>query len=292
MIKLKNKSLLADLGLTLVAIIWGIGFPVTQIALTNGFSPFSLLTFRFLVAGVITTFIIFLKKYKFTKKNIFSGLIIGLFLFIGFATQTIGMLYTSPSKTGFLTAVNVIIVPFLYWALTKKKPDNFTFAATFICLVGIGFLSLTDSFSLEFGDILILICAFGFAAHITATGFFSGTENPLVLTCIQMWCAAILSFIFMNIYENFPSLTYKGIGAGFYLSVISTTFAFFLQTICQKFTSTTKVAIILSTEALFGTLFSIIILNDALTWKIIIGGIAIFSSVIIAETKLNFLIKK
>jgi drug/metabolite transporter (DMT)-like permease len=209
--------------------------------------------------------------------------------------QTVGLQYTTPSKNAFLTAVNVVIVPFIGYVLYRRKLDKYGLIGAFLAVIGVGVLSLQFNISLNIGDVLTLLCAIGFAFHIFFTSEFVKKHHPIELTIIQMIVAFLLSLlvvVFRGEAVLPVNMDSKGLMAAVYLGIFSTTIAYLLQTTAQKYTSETKAAIILSTEALFGTLFSIIILSEVLTMRMVIGSILILVAIIIAETKLNFLQNK
>lgn len=283
------KKTTADLSLALVAMIWGTGFVASQMALDANLYPFQIMTYRFFISSLLMV-VIFWKEFKKIRlPEIKAGVIIGFFLYAAFAFQTIALQYTTPSKNAFLTATNVVIVPFLYWIVFKKKPDKYSMIGAVLTIVGISFLTLEGSFSINAGDSLTLICALGFAMHISSIGYYSNKYSPIQLTIIQMIMAFVLSAVSLIFTKDATPLTTKGSFAILYLGVVSTTIAFLLQNIAQKYTSATKTAIILSTEAVFGTLASIIVLGEKLNSKMIIGCGIIFLAILITETKLSFL---
>ena len=287
---MKNKT--ADLSLALVAIIWGTGFVASQMALDANLAPFQIMTYRFLISSILMV-VLFWKEFRKIKIATFkAGALIGCFLFIAFAFQTIGLQYTTPSKNAFITATNVVIVPFLYWILAKKRPDKYSAIGAFLTIIGISFLTLEGSFTIKSGDLLTLVCALGFAMHITSIGYYAQKHNPIQLTIVQMIVAFILSMIAQLFTKNASPITSKGIMSVMYLGVVSTTIAFLIQNVAQKYTSATKTAIILSTEAVFGTLASVILLGEKLSLKMFIGCIIIFLAIIITETKLSFIRRK
>ncbi|MBB6632282.1 DMT family transporter [Clostridium algidicarnis] len=284
---MKNKK--ADLSLALVAIIWGTGFVASKVALDANLAPFQIMTYRFFISSVAMV-ILFWKEFKKIKLPVLkSGSLIGFFLFIAFAFQTIGLQYTTPSKNAFITATNVVIVPFLYWIIAKKSPDKYSLFGALLTVIGISFLTLDGSFTINFGDFLTLICAFGFAMHITAISYYAEKYNPIQLTTIQMIVAFLFSLVSQLMTKNSTPITKNGGLAILYLGIISTTIAFLIQNIAQKYTSATKTAIILSTEAVFGTLASVILLGEKLSLKMLMGCGIIFLAIIITETKLSFL---
>lgn len=286
------RKYIGELGLTIVAIIWGSGFVASAVALDH-FTPYQILAIRFLI-GVILLSLVFFKKLKHIKKStIIKGSVIGIFLYLAFALQTVGLVYTTPSKNAFLTAVNVVIVPLIAFFIYKRKMDKFELMGALMAIIGVGVLSLKLSGGVNFGDILTLLCAVGFAFHIFYTAQFVKDEDPVLLTVIQMAAATVLGFIVVLFKgETNIAVSFEGVSAVLYLGIFSTTIAFLLQTVAQKFTTETNAAIILSTEAFWGMVFSVIILSEVLTVKMIIGAILILVAIIISETKLKFIKKK
>lgn len=282
------KKRTADLMLTLVAIIWGTGFVAAQMSLDSGLTPFQTMAYRFSISSILMIIIFWREFRKIDIKVIKAGTVIGIFLFIAFAFQTIGLKYTTPSKNAFLTATNVVIVPFLYWIVLKKKPDMYSTIGAVLTLIGISLLTLEGSFSIKLGDSLTLVCALGFAMHIILVGYYAEKYNPIQLTIVQMVVACILSIISVLFTKNTAPLTLKGGMGVIYLGIVSTCIAFLIQNIAQKHTSATNAAIIMSTESVFGTLASVIILGEILNIRMIAGCIIIFTAIIITETKLSF----
>ena len=192
-----------EIGLGLTAFIWGSGFIGVSISLSGGLTPLQILTIRFFIGAVLLG-IIFFKEIKnnITKEAVKAGSLIGVFLFIAFAFQTIGMSYTTASKNAFLTAINVVIVPFIGFILYKRPLDKYGIISSIIAILGIGILSLEADFSINFGDFLTMICAFGFAFHIFFTGEFVKKNNAIVLTIVQFSVATILSLIVQILFNE------------------------------------------------------------------------------------------
>lgn len=286
------KKYTAEVLLCITAIIWGSGFVASAISL-DYLTPFQVLAGRFSI-GVIILCILFNRRLKNISKSVLiNGTIIGVFLYVAFSLQTIGLQYTTPSKNAFLTAVNVVIVPFISFVLYKRKVEKFEFIGAIIAIIGIAVLSLQMSFGINIGDLLTLGCAFGFAFHIYYTAKFAKDEDPILLTLVQMVVASVLAWIVVILSgETNFSMQIEGISSILYLGIFSTTIAYLLQTIAQKYTTETKAAIILSTESFWGMLFSVIILSEVLTTRMIIGAILILCAIILSETKLNFIKQK
>ncbi|MBO5235563.1 MAG: EamA family transporter [Spirochaetaceae bacterium] len=289
------KTLFASFGMLLTAAIWGFAFVVVKDSL-DIVPPIYMMAFRFTIASVVLSLVFFNKFKLSTKKILLHGFILGVLLFLAYAFQTIGCLYTTAGKNAFLTAIYVILVPFFLWIMTKRKPGIHVIFAALIALVGIGLLTLQSDFSVNIGDLLTLICGIGYAFHMIFISRFNKTEDPILLTILQLFTAAILSWIFSPIWDGgFPKEVFyssKAIYSLLYLGLISTMIAFFLQNLCQKYTPPTIAALLLSLESVFGVLFSCIFLKEPLTTTMVIGCILIFFAIILAETKFSFLLKK
>lgn len=279
---------LGTIGLFVTTIIWGAGFVANEIALRD-LTPLQILSMRFLVAAIIMGVITLPALRKIRKEELLAGICLGTVLYISFAAQTFGLRYTTPSKNAFLTATNVVIVPFIEFILYRKRVDQYGVMGAFLAIVGIAVLSLKGDLTLGIGDLLTIFCAFGFAFHIFLTGEYAKKYSVTILTTLQMVVAAVLSLLCLGFEEGIPeAVSLDGWISVLYLGVFSTTVAFFLQTASQKYMEQTKAAIILSMEAVFGTIGSVLIVHEKITIRMVIGCILILLAVIIAETKLSF----
>lgn len=294
-VKMKRETL-CKLGLTLVAITWGSGFPITKIALDSGIAPNAIMSIRFLVASMLIFIFLKLKKVEITKEEKKLGLGAGIILGGAFSLQTIGLMYTTPSKNAFITGAYVVCVPFILWLLTKEKPKAITYISSIICFIGIGFLSLDGDLSMGYGDLLTLASALFFALQIAVIGAFIKDKDPIVINAFQMLSGGLLTLVLNIIFENFSIVTTRmngvQISAIGFLIICNTLIAYLVQTISQKYVPSSTASLILSTEILFGAITSIIFMGDPITLKIAFGGLLIFASVIISETELKFLRKK
>lgn len=282
-----NKYL-GKMGLVIVAVIWGSGFVASALALEN-YSAYQILALRFTLAFVVWLIINIKKLKKFSVTTMWRGSLLGVFLFLAFAFQTVGLQYTTPSKNAFLTAVNVVIVPFLGFLIFRKKLPIKNIVGSFVTLIGIALLSLTSSLGgVNLGDILTLICAVFFALQIFSTDHFVKEEETWVLMLLQMGVAAFLSWMTLFITKTeVPTLQVTTMMPILYLGLISTLLAYFIQTLSQKKTTSSEAAIILSTEAFFGMISSVIILNEQISVNMLFGAILIFIGILIVELEIK-----
>lgn len=286
---MKNKSLMANLALFAAALIWGSSFIIMKNSV-DVFMPFTLLAVRFTI-GTTVLALIFCKRLKQIDKDYLkSGVIIGVCLFIAYGTQTIGITDTSPGKNAFLTAIYCVIVPFLFWITSKKRPDKYNFVSAFMCIVGIGLVSLTETLTIGFGDTFTLIGGFFYAVHMIAIVQCSKGKDPVILTVLQFAVATVLAWIVSLTCESFPTqISQETIFGMCYLGVFPTAVAMLCQNIGQKYTNPTSAGIIMSLESVFGVMFSVMLGAEILTPRIIAGFAVIFAAVIVSETKLDFL---
>lgn len=277
------KKYLGMIGLLTVTIIWGGGFVASEMALET-LTPFQIMAVRFVIAAALMAGMGGKHLKSITREEARCGFFLGAALFGAFALQIIGLQYTTPSKNAFLTATNVVMVPFIALVIYRKKIEARSLVGAVMAIVGAGVLSLNQDFSLGLGDGLTLLCAVCFAMQIFLTGEYVGRIRPTVLNFLQMATAAVLSVAGLAITGGFSfAASGKSILAVLYLGVVSTTITYLLQTVSQKYVDETKSAIILSMEAVFGTVFSVIILHEAITVRMILGSILILSAVLISE---------
>lgn len=287
--KIKNKAMAADLGLVLTTVIWGSGFVAVKNAVDT-VPPSYMIAMRFGIAVSLMCVIFFNRLKKIDWDCVKSGIILGVLMFIGYYLQTIGIQYTTAGNNAFLTAVYVIVVPFLYWIIRKEKPDGYNIGAALLCIAGIGLLTLRSGFSMNIGDTLSLFCGVTFAAQIVAVSILTEKNDPILISFTQFVVTGILAFVVALFTEPFPTkMNPNSILATFYIGIFCTLIALVLQTVCQKYTPPARASLIMSMESLFGSIFGIIFLSESLTIKTFFGSVLIFLSIMISEIKPSFL---
>lgn len=269
-----------------VAVIWGTGFIATQYAIDVNMSASLILALRFSVASVILMIICNKKLLNIEKKTLIVGGIAGVLLFMAFYTQTVGQGLSTVSTSAFLTSTNVIMVPFIVWGITKVSPSYKIYLLALMTMVGVGVLTLADGFSFKLGDFLVLLSAFLFATHIAYLGVKGEGHEVIALTFVQMSVSAVLStilFLLTDLNSTTWSIFVGGFPATLYLGAFSTCFCYYGQTKGQQHVKPSKSAIILSTEGLFGTIFSVMLGFEVLRINMVVGGLIILTAVILSE---------
>ena len=291
--EIKYKS---EAYLILVTILWGATFVIVKGALDD-ISTMAFIFIRFTLAGIILAPFMFKKKYS--KKSLMGGILLGVLLFTGFATQTIGLKFTSATKSGFLTGTAVIMIPFLMVLIENKKPNRGVIIGAFLVLLGISLLSsggesifsiysdLGSNFNI--GDTFTLICALFFALYIIYLDVETKKHDFGILLFIQIITTASLAFLFLFVFSASGlegirmNFTGNLISAIIYTSIFATLITTALQTKYQKNVTPAKAGIIFSLEPLFAAIFAFFILGEKITNFGYVGAALILTGLIISE---------
>lgn len=285
----RKKDILGRGALVLTTLIWGTSFIIMKDTLDT-VPTLWLLAFRFTGAAVLMALFGARQLKTLDLGYLKGGVVMGVCLCVAYIVQTYGLVYTTPGKNAFLTATYCVLVPFLWWFFNKKKPDRYNLSAALICLVGMGLVSLQDDLSVGIGDALTCCCGLFYALHIIATAKAAEGRSPVLLSMIQFATAAVLCWIVAPLSGPMPkSIPAESWCSIAYLCFMCTGVCFLLQTIGQKYTPPSAVAVILTLESVFGTLLSILFYHERLTLRVAAGFVLIFAAVLISETKLSFL---
>jgi len=260
---------------------------------------------RFIIAAIIL--LPFILQKKFDKKTLYAGILLGFLLFMGFATQTVGLKFTTATKSGFLTGTAVIMVPLLQVIIEKRPPTKGVIIGTILVMIGISFLSsggnsifsLFEDLGINFniGDLLTIICAFFFALYIIYLDVETTRYDFWALLFLQIITTAFLSILFLGFFssanlEPFKfDLTSNLISAILYTSIFATLITTALQTKFQKNVTPAKAGIIFSFEPIFAAIFAFFILGEKITNFGYLGAALIMTGLIISELYENIFIK-
>ena len=300
----KKFKLLGPLICLLTAIIWGSGFPFQDMVGkdTANIDNFSFNGIRFLIGGIILIpiFLIF-EREKSTpkvelkpkiKRTLIFGVISGALLAVSAVLQQAGIQLTGESgKAGFITGFYLIILPVAMLIIFKQKPSIFVWIAIPISLVGLYFLSVTEEFTIEIGDLLVLLCAFGFSAQMIFVDRVGGKVSTLKFSSTQFFSAGAICMVLGLIFGN---LTWQGITNNIvpilYCGIMSAGAAYTLQNIGQKHTAPAVASLLFATEGLFATIFECIFDRKLPAPRIAIG--CVFMMVAIVLSQITFSPKK
>nr|WP_145160676.1 DMT family transporter [Paenibacillus terrae] len=292
-----NRSRIADLSLLIVAMMWGCTFLIVQHAV-RVLPPLAFNGIRFLGAAVLLALIItFFYRSQWrdiSGKMLLHSCLLGLFLFLGYAFQTVGLLYTTTSNAGFITGLSVVFVPFLALLLLKSPISRYTWISALLAAAGLYLLAFAGSaLTLNKGDFLIFLCAVAFALHVAYTGVFAPRYSALPLAAMQMAVVGLLSLLSSLLFEDVGPLTQVAdrllkpeVIWALLVSIGPTSaFAFWIQTVCQKYTNPSRVAVIFAMEPVFAALTGVTFGGEVLGAAAGLGCICIFAGMILAELK-------
>lgn len=278
-----KKRKIAELSMLLVAIIWGTTFVIVKNALAD-IGPFLFLGLRFIIAFAFLAIISYKQLLKISWSTIFYGSIIGFFLFIGYIFQTIGLIYTTSSNAGFITGLSVVLVPVMYAIIQRTLPNIKTIISVLLATSGLFLLSFSSSnLHLNYGDSLVLVCAFGFALHIICVDRYSHKHNPVAITCVQILFVGLLCMGIGLATEPWPTkFTFNAIQAILVTSILATSLAFLLQNSMQKYSTPTRFAIVLATEPVFAAAAGYFWANEMFSERALIGACLILVAMLVA----------
>ena len=268
-----------------VSFIWGATFVVVKNALSS-IGPFYFLGTRFLLAFLFLLAIYWRSLPKISWSLLLAGCLIGIFLFGGYAFQTVGLQYTTASNAGFITGLSVVLVPVFHASLNRKAPGLSATAGIILSVLGLGLLSLEESWHLNPGDALVLLCAFCFALHIITVGHFAPSFHPPTLAIIQIGTVSLASFLLGAATETWPRHFTPSVWLALLLTAIpATALAFLIQNSVQRYTSATHTAIIFTTEPVFAAICAYLWSGEVLSLRQLVGCALILAGMLIAELK-------
>ncbi|MBQ7447333.1 MAG: DMT family transporter [Eubacterium sp.] len=309
--KSNNKSLIG-LGLLLItAFVWGFGFVAQSIG-ADYVGAYTFLAVRnwisfFLLIPVIRLLDLYVIKrgnsqtgqtagkkepVKKGKKLWIAGLVCGVFLFAGSATQQIGIAYTTAAKAGFLTSMYVVIVPVIY-AIIKKGIGAKIWISVILAVAGLYLLCIKDGFSLGKGDTIVLICALFFALQILFVDKFVPEVDAVRLSQFQFLVVAILSTICMFVMEKptWESI-YAALPAILYAGIVSSGVGYTLQIVGQTMVSPTVGGITMSLESVFAAIGGWLVLGQLLTRREFAGCAVMFAAIILAQIPIGYIVRR
>lgn len=279
--------------LMLAAMIWGLG-TVFMKEVVSGIDPFWLASTRFFSAGVILSVVfvpnlVKLARQKRLVDHMKAGFLVGAPMMAGYMLNAFGLVGTTASKSSFLTGLYCVIVPFVTWILTKKRPTSFNLVAALLCVCGIAMVSVVGNvnFSIGWGDAVTLASAVFMAIQLALTSKIAPRRDMMAITALSFLLAGGASIGVAALISPSPEIASLAqpdiISSIIYLVLFATCAALLLQNIGLAKVPAAQGSLLLSFESVFGVIFGVIILGEALTMPMIIGFALIFSSVLVSE---------
>lgn len=269
------------------ALIWGFAF-VAQVVGMDTVGPFTFNGVRFVIGSLaLLPFLYFHREEKSpvsTSIPLWAAfLMVGIPLFLGATLQQVGLQYTTASKASFLTANYLLMVPIAGLFLGQPLLRNYLIGAI-LAMTGVYFISITEDLTISYGDGLMLICAMAFTLQIHMLNYLTQRFSPVLLSAGQFMVTGLLNLLLAFLFET-PTLA--GLqGAAWpilYTGILSTSVAYTLQAVGQKYMPPTEASMILSMEMVFGGISGILFLDESFTLRQTIGVIAMTCGVFLSQ---------
>lgn len=269
------------------ALIWGFAF-VAQVVGMDTVGPFTFNGVRFVIGSqALLPFLYFHREEKSpvsTSIPLWAAfLMVGIPLFLGATLQQVGLQYTTASKASFLTANYLLMVPIAGLFLGQPLLRNYLIGAI-LAMTGVYFISITEDLTISYGDGLMLICAMAFTLQIHMLNYLTQRFSPVLLSAGQFMVTGLLNLLLAFLFET-PTLA--GLqGAAWpilYTGILSTSVAYTLQAVGQKYMPPTEASMILSMEMVFGGISGILFLDESFTLRQTIGVIAMTCGVFLSQ---------
>lgn len=265
------------------AFIWGTSFVILKEAL-DSIGTMWVLALRFIIAAALLLLAAGKRLKTLGRDGLRGGMLLGVCLAAAYIFQTYGLKYTTPGKNAFLTSTYCVLVPFMGWGFYKRRPNAANIIAAFMCVLGIGLVSLSGTSPFNIGDALTLVCGIFYALQIILTERFIGDCDALSLTGVEFGMAAVICLAGALIFESAPvGLSLELWGSIAYMGVMCTALCFFLQTWGMRYTPSSTAAVIMTFESVFAIIISVIFYDEPVTVRLICGFTLIIASVIISE---------
>jgi drug/metabolite transporter (DMT)-like permease len=285
-----SRHLRADLALLAVTLVWGSTFVLMQESV-RVLPPYRFLALRFGLASLVMLALYGGRLWRAPRRQAAIAAGIGATLFVGYASQTIGLQFTTAARSGFVTGLAVVLVPVIGLILLRQRPPLGAVAGVALATAGLFFLSWpgwegTSAIVLR-GDLITLVCSVAFAVQIVLVGKYAPAMDPMALTTAQLLAVALLSGLFSlgeapSVASDVPPWLWAGI---VFLGVAATALAFAVQSKAQRFTTPTHVALIFAMEPVFSAIFAWLFTGEVLTGRSLVGSLLILSGMIVAEAR-------
>ncbi|MGD9301612.1 MAG: DMT family transporter [Desulfobacterales bacterium] len=279
--------------LLITAAIWGFAFVAQRVGM-DYIGPFTFNAARFILGSLSLLPLVFISRDEHRSSEnilprpslklvIFGGFSAGFMLFMGMSLQQVGLVYTTAGKAGFITSLYVVIVPILalFW---KQSTNPGTWIGAILAAIGLYFLSVTEKFSVEFGDLLEFFCAFFWAGQVLIIGWLSPKIQSVKLAFTQFAVCSALSLMVAVIVEDTSwHALVQATWPILYGGILSSGVAFTFQVMAQRHTHPSHASIIMSLEAVFAAIGGWLILNEILSIRGLIGCGLMLSGMLISQ---------
>lgn len=273
----------AEVMLIAITVVWGLTFALVKKSLDE-VGPFMFMAWRFGIAALLMGAIGAGRLRRIDRRLLGAGVLLGVLLYASYSFQTFGLKYTTAGNAGFITGLFIVFTPILAAVFLKHRPDRKSIAAVVVALIGLAVLSLQPSLGTNFGDALVLVCAFSYSVHIILLDGYAKRNDLILLTFVQMAVVAVCMTGSAAIFEGLsvPSTGFVWMSIVI-CAVLASDVAFYVQAYAQRILTPVRTSMVLIMEPVFSVIFGMLLLGETLTWRSWLGCALIFAGMLITE---------
>ena len=275
----------AEAALLGVTVVWGLTFSMVKRSLDQ-IAPFVFMTYRFALATLVMLPFLARRLRGLDRRTLGAGTLLGTLLYSAYSFQTFGLQRTSAGNAGFITGLFVVFVPALSVCMLRHRPDARSLAAVGMAVAGLALLTLQREIRVNWGDVLVLCCAFTYSLHIILLSGYSKKHDLALLTLVQMGVVASGMAVSAALFESFTAprgwLVWTTIAV---CGVIASALAFYVQAHAQRVLSPVRVSVVLIMEPVFSVLFGMLLLSERLAPRGWLGCGVIFAAMLLSELR-------
>ena len=288
---MKNQKMLGNILLLITAMIWGAAFVFQRVGMES-IGPVTFTSARMWLAALTAgtaSFFLGGKKPEADKRGtgrdtLLGGICCGLFLAAASLFQQYGLITTTAGKAGFITALYILIVPILNFAVFRQKSGLHVWLAIAIGVFGMYLLCMTEGFRLTRGDTLVSCCALVFSGHILCCDRFSRRADPVRLSVVQFITVALVSGVVALLVENPSRAQIKAAAIPIlWCGVMSGGVGYTLQMVAQSFTDPTVASLLMSLESVFAALTGALFLHERMSGRELLGCVIMFAAIVLVQ---------
>ena len=284
----------ADLMLLLATSFWGISNCLTAICLRD-MQPLTLNAFRFLTAFIVLGLVFHKNVFHASRETVKYSILVGLSLVIVYTSVTYGVLYTSVSNAGFISALSVVTTPILEFIVYRKKPEKKFGVSMILCLIGLALMTLNETLKPAFGDIICLFAAVFYSVDLMVTEKAVANEkvDPLALGVCDLAVVGVV-MLMLSVFLETPALpgTAKVWAAALFLGIVCSGVCLVIQSVYQKHTTASRASLIFTLEPVFSAIFAFFLLGERIGVKGYIGAALMLASLVLVEVDVGTLFGK
>lgn len=275
--------------LMVTTLAWSMSFIWSKVVTNTGMTGEMYLFLRYTLAALFLLPFALRQLRTMSKKQFWSGILMGVIFFTSMMAQTAGIAMSTPAQSSFITTAYVVIAPFTTWLLLRQKPDRHIWAAVLLCLAGIYILNMKPGEVLSFslGNFLTLLGAIGWAFQLTYTSIAGQFMPPVLLSFLSFGFTGLMGGLTAlctgSMFVTTGAQMHDAAGAIILAAIFPTVLANLVQVYAQPKVDANKAAVIYTLEAVFATVISILIGMEPLRTSVVIGGGLIVCAVLLTQ---------